>query len=189
MDESVEPPLGITPEAPPRLRAGVLVGSASCVAGVVLAIFWLLIRFVPAVRAAIPSPLPGGPYLPFFDGLRAWHGLNVGVTQLAIAAVLVLIGWGLLTRRRWAPLGFLLAGWGGLVFTVFAFWPGRSLRAMVGLAMAGARKQGAIGPDEGFLDLVPAAAKAGVVVFVVVWLVLLVVGTVHVVRNRHAYTR
>ena len=189
MDEPVEPPLGITPEAPPRLRTGVLVGSASCVAGVVLAVFWLLIRFVPALRAAIPSPLPGGPYLPFFDGLRAWHGLNIGITQLVVAVVLVLVGWGLLTRHRWAPLAFLLTGWGGLVFTVFAFWPGRSLRAMVGLAMASARKQGRIGPNEGFLDLVPLGAKVGLVAFAVVWLVLLVVGTVHVIRNRHAYNR
>jgi hypothetical protein len=51
------------------------------------------------------------------------------------------------------------------------------------------RKSGAIPPDATFLDLVPPSLTAGIVVFVVVWLGLLLAGTVHVIRRRDAYTR
>ena len=182
MSDHPEAPLGITPQAPPRLLVGKLVGGASCLAGVIAAVSWLLIRFVPAIQAQVPP-------LPFFDSIRAWHGLAIGATQLVVGALLIVVGWALLRRLRWAPLAFLLAGWGGLVFTVFAFWPGQTIRSNVRLLMAFQRKTGALPEDATFLDLIPPSVAAGVVVFVVVWLALLILGTVHVVRQRYEYKR
>jgi hypothetical protein len=182
MSGPVEPPLGITPQPPPRLVVGGLVGGVSCFAGLLAAVSWPLIRFVPSIRATVPP-------LPMFDSLRMWHGPFVGAMQLVVAVLLLVVGWGLLSRRRWAPGAFLLTGWGGLLFTALAFWPGHTVRSNVRLLMSFQRKSGAIPPDATFLDLVPPSLTVGLVGFVVVWLGLLLAGTVHVIRRRDAYTR
>ena len=174
-------PLGIMPGRV-SLPLGVVTGSASFLAGALLVVAWGVFRFVPAVQTKLPP-------LPFFFELRRWDGAFVGGVQLVAALVLLVIGWAVLTRRRWAPLGFLLCGWGGVVFTAFAFWPTQGIRVPLRLYESYLKKQGNLPGDGTLLDLVSTSSWVLVGAFLAVWLVLLVLGAWHVGAQRHHYTR
>ena len=97
--------------------------------GVGLALPFLLVGFVPAIRMRLPAP---GPWMERF---RRWMALPMGLTALALAWLLWRVG---------GPL-FLLAGTGlaaGVLLAFGAFPPSRAAEmrntrlAAVGLAMA-----------------------------------------------------
>lgn len=174
-------PPGITPSRV-SLTLGVVTGVASLLAGALLVVAWGVFRFVPAVQTQLPP-------LPFFFELRRWDGTFVGSVQLVVAVVLLVIGWAVLTRRRWAPLGFLLCGWGGVVFTAFAFWPAQGVRVPLRLYESYLKKQGSLPDDGTLLDLVSTTSWVLLGAFLALWLVLLVLGSWHLVSQRHHYTR
>ncbi len=162
--------------------AGLVVGSASTICGTALLLAWLQQRIAPSLLRLPP--------VPFFDKLVPWDRLSaMSITQLAVAVALLVAGAAVLGRHRWAPLLFTLLGWGGLAFTVAAAWPGDGLRFKMRTAVTAAQKYGVAGSDATFWDLVPARYAWGLGAFVVLWLALLLVGTVHLLRARDLYDR
>ena len=165
-------------------RSATAVGSLVAVCCLVAALA-LLVELVLAFSAPSLAPLE---IMPFFDRLRVPTHPPLAATMGLACACLASTGVLLLRRSRRAPLAFLLLGWGGLVFTMAALWPRERLRFMMDLAVTNAQRQGAL-PDTTFMDLVPPNALSGTIAFAVVWLLLLVVGSVHVLRQRAEYVR
>jgi hypothetical protein len=160
------------------LVSGRLIAGACLLASALILAWMVVVRVAPDL-----NPLP---LLPFFDRLRTPTHLTVTAAALISALLLAGSGWLLLARSRLAPLVFLLAGWGGVAFVVFAVWPGRRLEFMMKTAVTQAVRQGAPS-DTTIWDLVPPAAWTWGTAFVVVWALLLLAGTAHVVFQRDAY--
>jgi hypothetical protein len=165
-------------------RSATAVGSVVAVCSLIAALA-LLVELVLAFVA--PSLVPVE-IMPFFDRLRVPTHPPLAATMGLACACLATTGILLLRRSRRAPLAFLLLGWGGMVFTVAALWPGERLRFMMNLAVTNAQRQGAL-PDTTFMDLVPANAISAALAFGVIWLLLLIAGSVHVLRQRAEYVR
>jgi len=169
---------------PPGLLAGRVVGIASLVSGSLLTLLWIGMRFsVRLVRTFA--------FIPFFDHKRRFDDFGLLITHLVVALLLVGVGLLILQRRRWAVPAFLVCGWGGLLFSLVALWPGDQLRREMELGLKMAQRMGRAAPDATFYDLilqeVPPAAWAGLGAFLLVWLALLTVGTVHLLRQRRHY--
>ena len=165
-------------------RSATAVGSLVAICCLIAAVA-LLAELVLAFAAPTLAPVE---IMPFFDRLRVPTHPTLAASLGAACACLALTGVLLLRRSRRAPLAFLLFGWGGLAGTVAALWPGDRMRFMMELAVTNAKRQGAL-PDTTFWDLVPPNAVSGAVAFVAVWLLLLVAGSVHVLRQRATYAR
>lgn len=165
-------------------RSSTAVGSLVAVCSLIAALA-ILVELVLAFVAPRLAPVE---IMPFFDRLRVPTHPPLAAAMGLACACLAVTGVLLLRRSRRAPLAFLLLGWGGLVFTVAALWPGERLRFMMDLAVTNAQRQGAL-PDTTIWDLVPPNAVSAGVVFAVVWLLLLIAGSVHVLRQRAEYVR
>lgn len=177
-------PLGTDDTAPVGLApTGVVVGWASAAAGGLLLLLWLQQRALPTLFAP--------PAVPFFDRLVPWREFGVfAVVHLAAALSLLAAGWAVLGARRFAPALFVLGGWGGTVFAFAALWPGDAVFFRLKTAALAARVPGADAVGRGeFWRLISGGRLFGCGLFVVVWLALLVVGTVHLLRDRDAYWR
>lgn len=157
-----------------------LVGGASGVAGVLLALY--------AVAGLIPGFGKKFPLLPFFDRLyRPFHPLPVAV-ELVVAALLLFTCWAVLTAKPFARWLFLIGGWGGLVFTGAALWPGPRLKGMAEFAINAMIKKGELQEGATLSDLiqtfVPGWAYTAAGTFLVIWIGLLIVGTVSFARRK-----
>ncbi|UCF68339.1 MAG: hypothetical protein JSV80_03315 [Acidobacteriota bacterium] len=172
------------PEAPPAPRLGVgrLIGATSLSVGVLLLLLRVAIVFQPALARRVPP-------LPFFDRLALVDRAPMTVVLLVSALLLMVAGWSTLSRRRSAVPLFIAGGWGAVLFTGFAIWPGDDLRFRASSAVNWAKRSGTLPPDGTFWDLVPASVYIGVIVFALVWLALLLVGTIHLLRQRAHYRR
>jgi hypothetical protein len=162
--------------------AALVVGTASALAGFVLAVLWLQQRIAPALLKLPP--------VPFFDnfekfdrspGLIAAHGF--------VALALLVTGGAILTRMRFAPHVFAACGWGGLLFTAVAAWPGDNIRGKVNMLLTLGRDRGAIPEGASLFSLIPTPYVTWGGIAIAVWLLLLVLGTVHLFRNRPLYDR
>lgn len=178
----------------PSLVVGRIVGFASLFVGALLALLWLAIRVKPDLAH-------GFAVLPFFDGpLRLFYERPYVATfssiservfpvaaHLVIALLLLGTGFLILRRRALAPLLFLVSGWGGFLFVVLAAWPGERLLSKMEFGLNAARHQGMVGPEGTLLDLVPTKFLVAGVGFFCIWVLLLVVGSVHLLRRRRDY--
>ncbi len=161
---------------------GLVVGSASAFFGAVLLLVWVQQRVAPQLLRLPP--------VPFFDRLTLSDRMSaLPVAQLVAALALLAAGFAVLGRRRLAPVLFTLLGWGGLIFTVAAVWPGEGLRFKMRTAVNFAQKNGAAGTDATFWDLVPSRYAWGAGAFAALWLGLLLAGTIHLLRSRDLYDR
>ncbi len=177
---------------------GRVLGLLTVFTGVLVGGLWIVARVAPG---AIPVGA-----IPFFDYLVPWRrppGADFRQivrlwkvftwTHLAVAVLLLLSGGLLLARRRMARLLWPLTGWGGLVLAIAALWPREHLLGMMSFGLAALKKQGAAPADATLWDLVAATvpwwAFAGAVVFFVLWVFLLVAGTVHLFRRVDLYVR
>ncbi|RMF76009.1 MAG: hypothetical protein D6738_02245, partial [Acidobacteria bacterium] len=124
--------------------------------------------------------------VPFFDRLRVWtHPLILGL-EIAGGLVGIAVGVLLWRRHRWAPWAFLVAGWGGAVLLVAGLWPGDRVRMAMRMAVRQAERAGAP-PGTTFYDLIPDSILLGLEVAASLLLLLLVVGTLHVLIARRLY--
>jgi hypothetical protein len=153
---------------------------ACLLVGVLVVVHFVVVRVAPG--ALEPQ------IVPFFDRLATWSSLSLTVAELAVAVALLGVGSLLWVRHRYAPLAFLLGGWGGLAFTIAALWPGRRLRFAMRMAENAAERSGAPS-DTTFVDLIPDAVWLGGGAFAAVWLALLILGTVHAFLHREIYAR
>ena len=177
---------------------GRVLGLLTLFTGLLVGLTWVLARLAPG---AIPVSV-----VPFFDHLVGWQrppGADFRQvvrlwkvftwTHLVVSLLLLLSGGLLLARRRLARLVWPLAGWGGFVLAVAAAWPREHLLGLASFGLAALKKQGAAPEDATLVDLlfatVPWWALAGAVVFVVLWVFLLVAGTVHLFRRVDLYVR
>ncbi len=191
MSETLEtpaaPPAAVTgPAARRRAPAALVVGSASAVAGLALAALWLQQRIAPDLLHL--------PFVPFFDRLALFDRSPGLIAAHGLAALALLVAGGaILTRQRFAPYVFAACGWGGLLFTLLAVWPGPNIRDKVRLMLTIGRDRGAVPPNASLLDVVldrvPTAYVTLGTLAAALWLALLVVGTLHLFRNRGLYDR
>lgn len=164
---------------------GRLLGVASGAAGVGVLLGWAMMLLSKRV-----------PLLPIYDALRPLTAPAVVVIVLVSSLMLLVTSWALLSRRRFAPALFIGAGWVGLLHTVFAFWPRKRLMGMIEFAVSVARSRAGLPEGAGALDLIKSQVSPGqlllmeglLVTVAIVWLVLLVGGTVHLLRHRQEYT-
>ncbi len=146
--------------------------------GVLLLIHALLARLMPASFAP--------PLVPFFDRLRVWSDPLVLGTEVAAGLVGLAVGALLWRRHRFAPLAFLVAGWGGAILLVAGLWPGERVKLAMRMAVRQAERSGAPAGTT-FYDLIPDGVLLGLEVAASLLLLLLVVGTLHVVIARRLY--
>lgn len=165
---------------------GRTVGLVSVVVGGLLALIWIAMRLSTAVLRKFA-------FIPFFDHKCRFDNTGLMITHLVVALLLIAVGLLILRRHRLAVPAFLLAGWGGLVFSAVALWPGTNLRSEMALGLKMAQRMGRVGPDATFMDLVKSQVPTGVFVilglFLAIWLILLVAGSVHLLRRREEYRR
>jgi hypothetical protein len=185
-------PVGVDEPLPRRLPLPALVaGGASTLFGTVLFLLWIQQRVAPKLVALPPFP--------FFDRLVLWSrpmfgplGWNANSTfvvlHLLAAGLLLVAGWALLTRQRLALPLFVLPGWGGFIVTLAALRPGDNMRFKLRTLMNMAQKSGAPA-DASIWDMIPASVYVWGGLFFVLWVFLLVTGTVHLLRNREVYER
>lgn len=177
-------PLGTDDTAPVGpAPAGVVVGWSCAAAGGLLLLLWLQQRVLPSLFAP--------PAVPFFDRLVPWSEFGVfAVVHLAAALSLLAAGWAVLGGRRFAPALFVLGGWGGTAFAFAALWPGDAIFFRLKTAALAAHVPGADAVGRGeFWRLISGGRLFCGGLLVVAWLALLVVGTIHLLRDRDDYWR
>lgn len=162
--------------------AGLLVGVAAVAAGLLLGLVWLQQRFAPQLLALPP--------VPFFDALASFRQTPALMIAHGLTAVALLVtGGAILTRQSFAPLLFVVLGWGGLLFTALAAWPGDGLRRKVQLLLDIAKERGRLPRDATVWSVIPTEYFVYAGLFLVLWLIVLVLGTVHLLRRRDLYGR
>ncbi len=175
-------PLQFQEGGPRKLTAGIIVGAASTFFGVILLVLWIQQRIAPKALRLPPFP--------FFDNLVLWDRFSPFVVAHLVAAICLLVaGVAILGRHRLALPLFALLGWGGLVFTIAAVWPGETIEFKMHTALEQAKRFGVVGSRATAWQLVPRSVYVIGGAFVVLWLALLVTGTVHLLRARDAYGR
>ncbi len=178
----------------PSFVVGRSVGLACIFVGVALAVLWLAIRIDPSLSQRFALlPFFDGPLLlsyerPYVTSLTASLSRMTPVAlHLVTALLLIVVGYLILARRRWAPVAFWVSGWGGLAFTLVAIWPGDRLHGKMAFALGAAKKRGMLGADGTLLDLIPSSVLVAAGAFLVIWILLLVAGSVHLLRAREHY--
>jgi hypothetical protein len=166
---------------PSRFTRILAVASAATAVGLILG--WLMLRF------------SGRPLmLPCYDTLVApAHPQLLAV--LGVYVVLLLVtSWALVKRKSFAPWLFIGAGWLGLFNTALMLWPRQGIRSIAQFGLSAAKKTGKLPRDAGIWELIQLGVPASTLklliavalVFVIVWLVLLIAGTKHLLSRRPA---
>jgi len=163
--------------------AGRLLGGLSLSMGTLLVLHAVAVRLFDPLRRQMGT-------IPVFDDWRRWNHLYVTLPEIIFGALLILVGWALLNRKRWAPWIYLLVGWGGLAIAVKAFWWGETLFGKANLWLNMAKKQGQLPPDavlEDLLTLIPSWIPGVLIATVSLLLLVLILGTIHVLVSRRRY--
>lgn len=168
-----EPGSGRGAQAAGRVLAG-LVG--------MLGLLLLVHAPLAAWRPAAFAP----PLVPFFGRLRVWNDPWVLGVEIAAGLAGIAVGVLLWRRHRLAPLAFLAAGWGGAVLVIAGLWPGSRVRLAMRMAVRQAERAGAPAGTT-FYDLIPDGVLLALEVATSLLVLLLVVGTIHVVVARRLY--
>jgi len=132
------------------------------------------------------------PVFPFFDTIARFSTPPAAVVAAALAGLLLLVAaWGLFTRRRFVTWYFPAAGWIGFAVTIAAMWPRERLWNLLDFALRTGKESGRIPSQATVYDLIKATVPGWVwptaVLALVVWVMLLVAGTVYLRRNRDLY--
>jgi hypothetical protein len=171
------------PRRPAGDRVRIILAALSLAVGVLLLVHVGLVAWDEAVFS--PTLL-----VPFFDGLEPWAGAPVRITELAFAGLAIVTAILLFARRRLAPWAFVVGGWGTLLFTIAALWPGDRIKVTLRMLVTTVeRSQGLPPGSTRWWDLVPTAAWTWAAIAVGLWLAILVLGSVHAVRRRRLYMR
>lgn len=163
-------------------RGGLAAGRV--LGGIVTALGLLLLVHAPLAAWRPGSFAP--PLVPYFGRLRVWNDPWVLGTEIAAGLAGIVVGLLLWRRHRLAPTAFLVAGWGGAALTIAAFWPGDRVRLAMRMAVRQAERAGAP-PGTTFYDLIPDGVLLVLEVVTSLLVLLLVVGTIHVVVARRVY--
>ena len=167
------------------LGFGRVLGGLSGAAGVALLAAVVLAQLSKGIARTLPV-------FPFFDTIARFHTPPAAVAAVALAGLLLLIAaWGLFTRRRFVTWYFPAAGWIGFVVTIAAMWPRERLWNLLDFALKAGKESGRIPSKATVYDLIKATVPGWVwptaVLALVVWVMLLVAGTVYLRRNRDLY--
>lgn len=170
-----------------RLGFGRVLGALSGAAGAALLVAVIAAQLSKDLARALPV-------FPFFDRIARFHTPPAAVVTVALAGLLLVVAaWGLFTRRRFVTWFFPVAGWFGLLVTLAAAWPREHLWNLLDFALKGAQNSGRMPSTATVYDLlratVPGWVLPTVVLTLVVWVLLLVAGTVYLRRNMDLYQR
>jgi hypothetical protein len=167
-----------------RPRLGRFLGISAAAAAVGLLSGWVLLALSKR-----------GVLIPFYGSLRSPSSPGIALVVLCCCALLAVTGWALMGQRRIAVPLFLLGGWLGLVNSAAMLWPYERLRKLAQFALQTAKHRGVVGEDATLTDLVKSQLPPGSFsmlvgacgAVLVIWLVLLIAGSVHLVRQRGQY--
>ena len=166
-------------------RFGRLLGICCGAAGAGLLLSWLTLWITKSTTL-----------FPFYDSVVQLGSWKLFVVVAIYVLLLLATAWSLVNRRKFAPLLFAVAGWGALLNTTFMLWPRKRLLSMMEFGLNAAKKRGMVGEDASLLDLVRTqltptmfnTVAALLATVVVVWLALLILGSLHVWRARAEYS-
>jgi hypothetical protein len=167
------------------LGFGRLLGALSGVAGIALLAAVIGARMSREIARNLPV-------FPFFDTIARFSTPPTAVVAAVLAGVLLLIAaWGLFARRRFVTWYFPAAGWIGFLVTIAAMWPRQRLWGLLDFALKAGKESGRVPSKATVYDLIQATVPGWVwptaIGFLVVWVLLLVSGTVYLRRNRDLY--
>jgi hypothetical protein len=162
-----------------------VLGTLSAVAGIALLAAVVTAQISKAAARKLPV-------FPFFDGIARFNTPPAAVVAAALAGLLLLIAaWGLFARRRFVTWYFPAAGWIGFLVTIAAMWPRERLWGLLEFALKAGKESGRVPSKATVYDLIRATVPGWVwptaVLALVVWVLLLVAGTVYLRRNRDLY--
>ena len=167
------------------LGFGRVLGGLSGAAGLAVLGAVVAAQLSPAIAKKLPV-------FPFFDTIARFSTPPAAVAAAALAGVLLLVAaWGLFTRRRFVTWYFPAAGWIGFLVTIAAMWPRERLWGLAEFGLKAAQQSGRISSKATVSDLIRATVPGWVwpalILTIVLWVLLLVAGTVYLRRNRDLY--
>ncbi len=167
------------------LGFGRVLGALSGAAGLAVLGAVVAAQLSPAIAKRLPV-------FPFFDTIARFSTPPAAVAAAALAGVLLLVAaWGLFTRRRFVTWYFPAAGWIGFLVTIAALWPRERLWGLIEFALKASKESGRIPRAATEYDLIRATVPSWVwptaIGLLVLWVLLLVAGTVYLRRNRDLY--